>query len=83
MNSEEKLREIINAWKEEAGIRPHDETSVVHVCGNILYFITKRPGPLIGIYGTRSAKYKEMLKENGFPYDVHFVETSYGSLRIF
>ena len=83
MNSEEKLREIIGNWKEEAGIKPYDETSVIHICGDILYFITKRPGPLIGVYGSRSAKYKEILKENGFPSDVRFIEAAYGNLRIF
>ena len=74
------LKDIIEKWKKECQNR---ETIGVHICGDRLFITTRRPGLMIGYHGKLVEKYKILLKDNGYPCDVEFVDLFCGGIRIF
>ena len=79
-----ELNEIMEKWDEEAkGRLCERETIGVHICGDKLFVITKYPGWFIGLRGQLVDKYRNILKDNGYPCDVQFVDLFCGGVRIF
>ena len=79
-----ELKEIMENWKKEIEFYKYErETIAVHSCGDVLFVITKRPGLFIGKYGTLVDKYRNILRENGYPDQVIFVDLFCGGVRIF
>lgn len=84
MNDTMTLIEIMKAWKQDSKVdRIERETIACHVCGDKLFVVTKHPGWFIGKQGWLVDKYRNTLKENGYPYDVRFVDLFCGDVREF
>lgn len=64
-----KLKEIIIDWHKEAFGDPFATSTFFHVDGNTLYLITKYPSDVSNLMD----KYKPILKENGYDYEIKFV----------
>lgn len=79
-----ELKEIMENWKKESGIKAYfRETIAAHSCGDTLFVITRHPGWFIGKSGVLVDKYSAILRENGFPDQVVFVDLFCGNVRIF
>lgn len=77
------VKEIIESWMEEAGLKNRNETIAFHVSENNLFIVSKYPGWLIGKYGSLVDKYRRLLKSNGYDLKIHFVDLSCGYIREF
>ncbi len=79
-----ELKEIMENWKKESGIKAYfGETIAAHSCGDTLFVITRYPGWFIGKCGVLVDKYRNILRENGYPHKVEFVDLFCGGVRIF
>lgn len=84
MDEKMTLTEIMKAWKRDSKVDIIDrETIACHVCGDKLFVVTKHPGWFIAKQGWLVNKYRNILKENGYPYDVRFVDLFCGDVREF
>lgn len=84
MNDTMTMIEIMKTWKRDSKVDIIDrETIAYHVCGDKLFVVTKHPGWFIGKQGWLVDKYRNILKENGYPYDVRFVDLLCGNVREF
>lgn len=84
MNDTMTLTEIMKAWKRDSKVdRIERETIAAHSCGDTLFVITRHPGWFIGKSGVLVDKYRAILRENGFPDQVVFVDLFCGNVRIF
>lgn len=77
------VKEIIESWMEEAGLKNRNETIAFHVSENNLFIVSKYPGWLIGKYGSLVDKYRRLMKSNGYDFQIHFVDLSCGYIREF
>ena len=77
------IKEIIESWMDEAGLKRKSETIAFHICENDLFIITKYPGWFIGKYGFLVDKYRRLMKSNGYDLKIHFVDLSCGYIREF
>jgi len=71
------LKNIIEQWHKEGGLTQTEAGGTAfHVDkkNNILYIITELPGWYIGYHGDLIAKYRDILRENGYFYDIKFIE---------
>ena len=69
-----ELKEIIIDWHREAFGNPFAASIFFHVDNNTLYLVTRFPGICIGYHGTLVDKYKLILQENGYNFDIKFVD---------
>lgn len=71
-----KIENILKDWYNEAFGYNYNLAKVLyyHIEGNTLLIFSNWPGMLIGKYGTLIDKYKQILKENNFNYEIKFVE---------
>lgn len=84
MDEKMTLTEIMKAWKRDSKVDIIDrETIAYHVCGDKLFVVTKHPGWFIGKQGHLVDEYRIALKENGYPYDVRWVDLGCGGVREF
>lgn len=78
------LKDIIENWKRESKVDTfRRETIAVHACGDKLFVATQHPGFYIGYHGQLVDKYRGILRDNGYPCDMRFVDLGCGGLRIF
>lgn len=84
LNEMKSIKEIVEEWKDEIGIKSFQETIAIHKDGCTLYIITKSPGRFIGRHGDLVNKYKEIMRSNGHEISlISFVDLFVGNVREF